>query len=52
MVDIKLLSKVDNELEGPLRTMKAFINDTWMESGLDKYAEVNFQGNGTENITF
>ena len=43
MDDLKLYGKDNNELEGLLRTVKAFSDDNGMEFGLEKCAKATFQ---------
>ena len=43
MDDLKLYARNDNELEGLLKTVKAFSDDIGMEFGLDKCAKASFK---------
>ena len=43
MDDLKLYAQNDGELEGLLKTVKAFIDDIGMEFGLDKCAKATFK---------
>ena len=43
MDDLKLYAQNDGELEGLLKTVKAFSDDIGMEFGLDKCAKATFK---------
>ena len=43
MDDLKLYASNDNELEGLLKTVKAFSDDIGMEFGLSKCAKATFK---------
>ena len=50
MDDLKLFASNDNELEGLLKTMKAFSDDIGMEFGLRKCAKATFKKGKLEQI--